>query len=749
MLRRTALFLGAVFFACSSDDSTTTDAGPEAAPDTNVGPAALCITPPTPAAFPSGSCNAPKPSSPDTFDQALAAIGLDRCTLMQNPNNMPASVMDVTDKRQLPDYKALLQYPLRLPDYGKETAGWLDGAMASSTPVASAIAAAAVRLGKATSQCPDPSWFVVDGTDAAPLTTALGNMASAYGASFDQAGTAASLAGIPQNLQQALAVVVNALSAAGQTIQTARAAAQGFWPYFLAAPSWIRGIAAYSWTGKQLAAWDGIDVGAMAQAAEWVATAVEAAQLTRFAGTSFAPVTVSTPLGNIVLHGAGNDDYEPSNGYDNALLLLDTGGDDTYNVPVAATTEAQYLSIAIDLGGNDTYGYVPVASAGDGVGSRLPSDMANGRSGGISVSKTLRQGAALLGVAMMWDYGSGTDKYRSLTTSQGVGVFGVGVLYDQGGNDDYAAESLCQGGAGWGIGLLLDGGGDDKYLAYNSAQGFGFTQGFGGLVDEAGNDTYFTDPGDPSLNGDALYPNAQLPGTGNTSMSQGAGEGHRPDSPDPGWQFAGGMGVLRDAHGIDTYTTSVFGQASSFAMGIGMVLEGDGDDTYQGLWYVQGAAAHTGVAYFDDAAGNDKYNPTFPIRATSIGVGHDYSSVLHYDEGGDDQYHGPGLSLGSGNDNGVGMMLVLGGTDTFRADAQNTLGAALAGDMVGTVRAKIQTLGVFVKAAGTGTYTVGGIDAGGYTGGTWSYAPENALDGGTDAEKSIGMDRPNGAASWP
>jgi hypothetical protein len=233
-------------------------------------------------------------------------------------------------------------------------------------------------------------------------------------------------------------------------------------------------------------------------------------------------------------------------------------------------------------------------------------------------------------------------------------------------------------------------------------------------------------------------------------MCQGTGEGHRPDSPDPGYQFAGGMGILRDAHGTDTYTTSVFGQASAFAMGVGFVLEGDGNDTYNGLWYVQGSAAHTSIAYFVDQAGNDIYNyPSFPIRATSIGVGHDYSSVLHYDQGGDDQYHAPGLGLGCGNDNGVGMMLVVGGTDTFVADAQNTLGCALNGDGLGTDRQPIQTLGVFVKASGTSSYTVAGIDAGSYVGGTWSYAPENALDGGGDAEKSVGIDRPTGTASWP
>ncbi len=734
--------------ACS-DSGPTNDGGPEAAPDTNVGPAAACVALPTAAAFPSGACNAPKPQAPDAFDEALKSLGLDRCTVMEDPSNMPLSVMNVNDKRQLPDFKPLLQYPLRLPDYGNETAKWFDDAMSGSTPVASAIAAASVRIGRAPSQCPDPSWFIVDGNDPTPLTTALGNLATAYGADFDAAGTQAQIASVPMDLQRALAVIVNTMSAAYQTILTARAGSQGYLAQFLQAPAWVRGLAAFKWTSGLTNAWDSIDVGAMAQAALWVAEAVESVQLKRFAGATFDPVSIQTAIGTIVLHGAGNDDYEPGKGFDNALLLLDTGGDDTYNVPVAATSNTQALSIAVDLGGKDSYGYVATPIAQDNVGHRLPSDSAGRLGYGPSASRTLREGAALLGVGMMWDYGTDGDKYRSLATSQGAAVFGVGVLYDEAGDDDYAAESLCQGAGAWGIGLLLDGAGNDKYLAYNSAEGFGFTQGMGALVDEAGDDTYYTDPGDPAVGGDPLYANAQLPTTGNTSMSQGCGEGHRPDSPDPGYQFAGGLGVLRDAHGKDSYVTSVFGQACSFGMGIGMLLEGDGDDTYEGLWYVQGANAHTSVAYFDDRAGNDQYNPTFPIRATSIGVGHDYSVALHYDEGGNDAYHGPGLSLGSGNDNGIGFMLNVGGTDTFRADAQNSLGSANCGDLQGTARAKLQTLGVFVKASGTGSYTVGGIDAGSYPGSSWSYAPDNSADGGLTAEKSAGLDRPNASASWP
>ncbi len=743
-------------YACSGDDTqAASDAGADQTADTNVGPAPGCVVSPTPAPFPTGQCNVPQPAQPDSFDEALGKVGLDRCSMQQDPSKMVDAVMAVLDKRQMPDFRPLLQYPLRLPAYGAETAKWLDDAMAGKTPVASAIAAAAARRGAPVTDCADPAWSVVDGEDQAPLATTLGEMASAFGADFDHDATAQATAGLPIDLRRALVPVMRAMTQASQDIAAARAPAEGkFAALFKLAPDWIIGTYSYNWSTGLLPAFDAVDVNAITRASLYVASTVESADLARFRGATFDPVEVDTPLGSLVIHGAGKDDYEPGSAAEKAFFLLDTGGDDTYRVPVGSASYDHSLSVSVDLAGKDTYGYVEKADPADNVGHRLPSDGA-GRQQGLTRSRVARQGGALLGVGLLWDLGTDDDTYQSLAVSQGTGVFGVGVLYDEGGNDSYKSEALSQGAAGFGIGLLLDGAGNDHYLVYAASEGFGFTQGVGALVDESGDDTYYSDPGDPAVGGDAIYANAQLPGVGNTSMTQGCGEGHRPDAPEPGYQFAGGMGILRDAAGNDSYTTSVFGQGCSFAMGIGLFLEGGGDDTYEGLWYVQGSAAHTGVVYFWDHAGNDEYDPTFPIRATSIGVGHDYSSVIHYDEGGDDAYHGPGLSMGCGNANGVGLLVNVGGTDTFSAPNQNSLGCANSTEVFKTPRKSIQTLGVFVKAGGSATYTVGGIDAGSYPGGEWSYTPNNTpLDAGLDGpfyeyEKSIGIDRPDGSATLP
>jgi hypothetical protein len=742
------------FLACGGDTPNVPDAAVDAPADSPPGTGA-CVVSPKPAPFPAGACGSPMPTAPDSFDEALSKIGYDRCSLRLDTKNMPLSVMDVTDVRQLPDFTPLLTYPLRLPAYGAETARWLDEAARSERPVSRAIAAASVRRGASLDQCPPAEWFAVRGDDAAPLATAMGDAAAELGQDFDGDSARGAVAPIPLELQRALAPIVRAMASATRSIAEARQAIGTFAPRFRSAPDWVMGTGVtYAWNAQQLAAWDGIDVRKMSEAALHVATAVEAAELGRFRGLELPAIDLETAIGPIVLRGPAGDTYLPGGAADRAALILDTGGDDVYRIPVAAANLERLLSVAVDLDGNDTYGYVEKKIAADAVGLRVISDESGRSSSGRTASRVQRQAGALLGVALQWDLGAGRDTYRSHTSSQGSAVFGVAVLFDDGGDDSYRAEALVQGAAAWGIGLLLDRAGNDEYVAYASAQGYGFTQGVGALVDASGDDTYTTDVGDPDLGGDPIYPNGQKPGRANTSLAQGCGFGHRPDAPEPGWQFAGGMGILRDAAGKDVYKTSVFGQGCAFGLGVGLFLEGGGDDVYEGIWYVQGANAHTAVAYFHDAAGNDTYNPTYPITATSIGVGHDYSAALHWDEGGDDVYRAPGLSLGSGNANGIGIMVVSGGMDSFTAASRNALGAANSTEVFGTSRRAIPTIGVFVKAGGAGAYAVSGIDAGHYPGGEWSWAPNNS-DGGADGgpvfdyEKSIGLDRPKGVAMLP
>ncbi len=465
--------------------------------------------------------------------------------------------------------------------------------------------------------------------------------------------------------------------------------------------------------------------------------AIESADLGRFAGLTGFSFSAPTPLGAIVLGDGSAHTYLPTDANlgGNVLLLVDTGGDDTYRVPVGGTN-GQPAAVAIDLGGDDQDLDVEVPIASDK--GLLPSD-ADGRLvpqqgyGPASLSGTFRQGAGVLGVGLLYDYGAGKDHYRSLRVSQGFGAFGVGALYDDGGDDLYEGEAAVQGSATFGLGVLVDVGGGDTRSAFTESQGYGFTGGAAVLEDLSGDDRYLVDVGDPSLGGTPIYYSPQLPGAGNSSLSQGTGQGLRDDTDALYW--SGGLGVLRDVSGADVYTGSVFAQGTAYWLGIGLLSDGAGDDRYDALWYTQGSAAHGGLAFFSDASGDDRYQQTWTPKSGNLGCGHDFGAGVFLDLGGNDVLTGGGLSLGEGNDQGFGLFVDVGGTDVF----SGTPGMAT----VDTGGSSLATYGLFVKSGPQGgdggVDTINGNPAGSVT--TW----RNPADGG--ALVGAGIDDPAGSVT--
>jgi hypothetical protein len=495
-----------------------------------------------------------------------------------------------------------------------------------------------------------------------------------------------------------------------------------------------------------------VDHERIARSAAILARTIELADLGRFAGQALDPVAIETPIGAIVLGGPADDTYAEGHLAEASAFFLDTGGNDTYQVPIAAGRHLTPVSVALDLGGADDYGYVEVSSPLDKP-TRPPADVA-GRSAqlgslGQTLSRTGRQGSGVLGIGLLWDLGDDGDEYRSLALSQGAASVGVGVLFDQAGNDIYVAESTSQGSAIWGIGALVDAAGTDEYRTFYASQGFGYVRGVGLLADGAGNDIYFADPGDPAIQGDPLYASAQLPGQGNTSFSQGAGFGRRDDTNQ--LYMGGGAGFLFDRSGDDQYTASVFAQGTGYWLGLGMLVDASGADTYKGLWYVQGASAHFALGVHIDRAGNDRYNEDFPIRATSIGVGHDFSGALHLDLGGDDFYEAPGLSLGCGNSQGIGGVINLGGIDHYAPAGANTYGCASIGHdpPFDTTRDTRPTIGIFVDANGADTYVLPADAPPAADGATWKKAIYAATPGAPPSEMSGGVDRDPGDVTIP
>ena len=719
-----------------------------------------------------GACPVALPKQKDKLDEALSKLKLDRCTAVfsQADKKIFGSNYDIIwgDPFRLPWFDTVHSAALNGPPFARLLVAQADTAMAGKHPVTSSLAVAAHYAGYGAKVCLAP--VPVAAKD--PLATALGALITGAGGKADAAALRKQAAAVPLDLQRALVPVIAALGDAARARELALkdadlgktatspgvdlptlyryAASINIMPYksgkkMAPTQQWVRNLVA----GKA----KGFKYGTLYAAAVKLAAAVENARLTRFAGKQIT-LNVETPLGRVILAGPANHTYDPTDAKIGSAvaLLLETGGDDVYRIPAGATASAKYpVSVLVDLGGEDSYGYQEVPSSYDG--KRLVSD-ADGRQAGqagsttapVSLSETSRQGAARLGIGLLFDLGTDDDRYTSLRMSQGFGALGVGVLYDAGGDDVYKGENGVQGAAVHGIGLLLDAGGDDYYGTYHQSQGYAYVKGVGFLYDTAGADEYFADPGDPKQGGDPLYYSPQLPGKGNSSFTQGAGFGRRAagTAADP-YFMSGGLGLLRDRAGNDKYTTSVFGQGTGYWFGTGILADAAGDDSYDGLWYVQGSDAHFALAVFWDQAGNDKYNAKLVPRATSIGVGHDFSVGWHLDLAGNDSYRAPGLSLGSGNDNGIGIMINLGGNDSYDTQGKRTLGGASIGATAAAgARASVINLGVFVDTGGTDSYTISG-KADDRNDKSWLYSSTNT---GTTKEWGVGLDG-KGTVSLP
>lgn len=699
--------------ACSDDaPGVAPDAAPpppaDAAP---VVPDAACAEAWADASPPASPDCPVTPGVADRLDEALAIARLDRCAVgytEQDLGVIPAAIR--ADGERLPFYDAIWMTSLRAVPWARGLAAELDAALAAADPVAPAIVAAAARLGYAPAACAPAAPAA---GSAAPLADAVAALIEARGGQPDRAALEADAADVPMELQLALAHVLAGVQAAAAARDAAVAGVDDLYRAvaFYGTPGFVLPYGPPTLDDAYLDVLRGVsfDYAAMYGGAAALALAVDEANLSAFAGAAGFAFRAATPLGDVVVNDAAMHGYLPAE-YDQPIaLLVDTGGDDLYDVPVGTTADEDHgVALAIDLGGADQYGYVPDPVPADA--GRLPSDGA-GRAaampgacwGPFTRSTVMRQGSAVLGIAFLYDLGGDSDQFASLALSQGFGVLGVGVLWDDGGDDRYLMEVGGQGAGVFGIGLLLDGGGADERRTYSMGQGFGYVRGVGVLADAGAEaDVYFAEPDD------ALYCTPQLPGTANSSFTQGAGFGRRDD--DGGKYMSGGLGILRDLGGADAYTTSVFGQGTGYWFGTGILADAGGNDRYDGKWYVQGSAAHFAIALFLEAGGDDLYNPALTPAATSIGVGHDFSLGVHLDEGGGDVYRAPGLSLGAGNTNGVGILVNLGGDDEYHAAGEPTLPAGnLSGEIpAGSSRELRPTVGLFIDVGGADVYDVPG-----------------------------------------
>ena len=642
------------------------------------------------------------------IDRALAADPMapaTRCDLFFSGATLDAFGANVArDRYRLPVFDRVHRDWLAGAAWARDLGPALDRA---ATSLARALAAAAsLRHDGSTTAVPVPAPQppVTDGA----LVAALADWITYGGATPDRPALTAAAAALPSDLGAPVARIL----AASLAVARARDAGLAAWDspeardrLFRLAPTLVlpgtSPLDRFDFTSPDDLGLLRGEVTLPTEAALALAATVESidwAPLRNRTGPNFS---VDTPAGQVIVRDAGAHRYTAAE-FARTLLVIDLGGDDTYEAPVGANQDARNpVSVLVDLGGDDTYGYPVVAHSLD-TPDLLPSD-ADGRrigaAGAPSYSRTARQGAGRLGVGLLYDLGTGRDRYRGLRMSQGFGALGLGGLYDEGGDDTYEAEAGAQGAAMAGLGVLVDGAGRDTYTVWSYGQGFGYVQGVGLVIDRDGDDRY-TARVTP-----VLYPSPQSP-MSNTSFAQGAGFGRRGDAFPDRINMSGGIGILRDRTGSDQYTAGVFGQGTGYWGGMGLLLDGAGDDRYDGRWYVQAGSAHFAYAALVDGGGRDDHNALATRQNMTAGAGHDFSLSVFLAQGPEgDTYRVPNLALGAGNANGAGIFADEGGDDTYEAASALTLGNAALESLTDPGRLMRPTVGLFLDADGRDTYT--------------------------------------------
>jgi hypothetical protein len=324
-----------------------------------------------------------------------------------------------------------------------------------------------------------------------------------------------------------------------------------------------------------------------------------------------------TSAGRVIVGGTGPNVYQ-----EDAALVLDLGGDDLYLNNAGGTRAGMPVAIVVDWEGNDRY-----------------------------LSKeNFSQGAGLLGGGFLIDL-SGSDIFDAPDGVQGAGFFGAGVLYHGSGTGIYRGRRFCQGTGQMGSGLLWNSGGGTVYNCSEEGQGLGLFKGAGLLIDESGDDNY-------QLGG--LEPDFRDPSKSTVSMGQGFGKGLRQDEKKDG--VSGGIGVLIDRSGNDTYIADYFAQGASYYYGTGILDDLSGDDRYIAGRYAQGSGIHSSVGVLIDRGGNDYYYSSFGVAQ---GMGHDYGVGFLEDDSGDDYYFGGTLVQGSATAGSVGVLMDKEGKDRY------------------------------------------------------------------------------------
>ena len=303
-----------------------------------------------------------------------------------------------------------------------------------------------------------------------------------------------------------------------------------------------------------------------------------------------------------VIIDVGGDDYYFNNAGSSRpglpiSVCLDFEGNDGYNAKSSFSQGSSTFGagILVDFNGDDTYIGNDYCQGFGLFGIGLLYDT-NGDD--LYRAQSMCQGGAAFGVGLLHDM-NGNDQYISRLFAQGLGLTkGAGLLIDKNGNDYYYSggkyadfrapeasfQSFSQGfgmgirpeesivGASGGVGLLFDENGNDAYYGDYFSQGSSYYFSLGILHDNSGHDRYFSG-----------------------RYSQGTG-------------IHSTIGILKDSNGNDFYN-AYFGvsQGCGYDTSIGYLIDLQGNDYYKSNVMSQGVGSEKGIGVLADFSGDDYY----------------------------------------------------------------------------------------------------------------------------------------------
>jgi len=383
------------------------------------------------------------------------------------------------------------------------------------------------------------------------------------------------------------------------------------------------------------------DIAATVDYASLHYAALKAAALAEELADSLSPGAIpadmifelETPFGKLAI--LGSDALVGERNYDcqNSLLIIDAGNDGIFAGGCGATSSLDNpVSIFIDLGGDDKY---------------------------IVESNTPSQGTGILGIGLLFDQ-SGNDTYQAKDYAQGCGFFGVGTLFDMAGDDKYDAAESAQGAGYFGIGLCFDASGKDAYYLLGDGQGMGgIGGGVGILGDYSGDDSYKAEPYASVYDRSDYHSEHKI----NGSSAQGVGFGRRGDGSD-GHSWAGGLGAIIDIYGNDHYHSGNWSLGCAYWFATGIAIDMHGDDFYESCYFTQGSGAHYCNGILIDEAGNDRHE-LFETAGAGLGFGWDFTNAFLINIGGNDSYRAKMISMGLAQIRSNAFLIDIGGDDKY------------------------------------------------------------------------------------